>query len=95
MVVGNSPYLGIKYKYLGSRGLVISSIIIIIKSRVHQKIAQNSKNSKSRKTKDHYTEGSFDKDQKISQIPCLKRGSGMGTALSMTQMSRELRQKHL
>lgn len=31
MVVGNSPDLGIKYKYLGSRGLVISSIIIIIK----------------------------------------------------------------
>lgn len=28
MVVGNSPNRGIKYKYLASRGLVISSIII-------------------------------------------------------------------
>lgn len=83
IVVGNSPNRGIKFKYLGSRGLVISSILIKI-SRVHQKIAQNSKNSKSRKTKEHSTEGSFDKDQKISQIPCLKLGSGMGTAPSKT-----------
>lgn len=61
MVGGNSPNRGIKYKYLASRGLVISSIIIK-KSRAHQKIAQNSKNSKSRKTKEHYMEESFDKD---------------------------------